>query len=138
MSTKVKGSCLCGEVIYKITGNIGVFQYCHCSRCRKFTGSAHASNLFTKPDQFLWLEGESYIGRYAPKDTKYFTTAFCKQCGSSLPWQSKNGQTIIVPAGTLDNHPGIDPVQNIFCGSKAEWYTPPSELPQYEQLPSKQ
>ena len=34
---QVTGSCLCKNVSYEITGNMGVFQYCHCSRCRKFT-----------------------------------------------------------------------------------------------------
>lgn len=137
MSKHTKGNCLCGEVSYEITDNIGVFQYCHCSRCRKVTGSAFASNLFTKPDKFSWLKGEEFVGNYSPEDTKYFSTAFCKQCGSSLPWFSKNGQTVIIPAGTLESHPGITPIQNIFCGSKADWYTPPSDLPENETLPSK-
>ena len=56
-----KGSCLCGEVEFEVTGNMGIFQYCHCSRCRKFTGSAHASNLFVSPDQFNWLKGEQSV-----------------------------------------------------------------------------
>ena len=137
MNMVAKGSCLCGDVSYEITGNVGVFQYCHCSRCRKFTGSAFASNIFTSPEQFSWIKGDSLIATYEPTNTKYFATSFCKQCGSSLPWKSKNGQIIIVPAGTLDDHPGIYPIQNIFCASKAEWYKPPSELPEYDQLPTK-
>jgi hypothetical protein len=47
---RVTGSCLCGEVSYAIKGNMGIFQYCNCSRCRKFSGSAFASNLFVAPD----------------------------------------------------------------------------------------
>ena len=43
----IEGKCLCGNVRYRITGPILNFQYCHCSRCRKFTGSAHAANVFT-------------------------------------------------------------------------------------------
>lgn len=137
MSTKVKGSCLCSSVSYEITGNIGLFQYCHCSRCRKFTGSAHAANLFVKPDQFLWLKGENLLGNYAPEESKHFTTAFCKQCGSSLPWSPKTGGVVIIPAGTLDEHPGIEPIQSIFYASKAEWYISPSELPFHDALPKK-
>ena len=131
------GSCFCAEVSYEITGNIGIFQYCHCSRCRKFTGSAHAANIFVKTDQFRWLKGESFVSTYTPEDTKYFSTAFCKRCGSSLPWLSKNGKVIVVPAGTLDGHPGIEPSQNIFCASKAEWYKPADELLQFDELPTK-
>ena len=131
------GHCLCGEVSYRISGNLGIFQYCHCSRCRKFTGSAFAANLFVSPDNFQWLSGETLVACYTPEDTKYFATSFCKQCGSSLPWYSKGGKAVIVPAGTLDEHPDIEPKQNIFCASKAQWYIAPSDLPEYDEYNKK-
>ena len=55
-SETVTGSCLCGEVQYQVVGNLGIFQYCHCSRCQKFTGSAHAANLFVADTHFHALE----------------------------------------------------------------------------------
>ena len=132
---KVTGSCLCHEVSYEINGNMGVFQYCHCSRCRKTTGSAHAANLFVAPGDFNWSTGEEFVGRYDPDFTKYFATSFCKKCGSSLPWLSKSGKVVIVPAGTLDGDPGIRPSKNIFCGSNAEWYTSAESLPEFDEGP---
>ena len=131
----VTGSCLCGKVHYELKNNLGVFQYCHCSRCRKFTGSAHAANIFVAPDDFHWLAGEEYVGRYDPEHTKYFATAFCKRCGSSLPWLSKSGRVVVVPAGTLDEDPGIRPDKNIFCASRAEWYISVESLPQHDEGP---
>ena len=130
---KVSGSCFCKKGNYEITGNMGVFQYCHCSRCQKVTGSAHASNVFVSPDDFKWLSGEDSVGRYDPPETKYFATSFCKNCGSSLPWLSKSGQVVIVPAGSLDDDPGIRPTKNIFCGSRSVWYTAASSLPEHEE-----
>jgi len=132
---EVTGSCLCKKVSYRVTGNMGVFQYCHCSRCRKFTGSAHAANMFVAPADFSWLTGEEFVGRYDPEHTKYFTTCFCKNCGSSLPWLSKSGRLVVIPAGTLDGDPGIRPGQNIFYASKADWYTHASDLPEFDELP---
>lgn len=137
-SSKVTGSCLCGKVSYEISGNLGIFQYCHCSRCRKFTGSAHAANLLVFPEQFKWLFGEELVGRFEPKETKHFATSFCKCCGSSLPWLGKSKKAVVIPAGTLDADPEIKPFQNIFWGSKAEWYKEANELVKYEELPSKQ
>jgi len=133
----VNGSCLCGEVNYQISGNIGIFQNCHCSRCRKFTGSNYASNLMTSIEQFSWTKGEEFVNKYAPTETKYFTTAFCMQCGSSLPWLSKNSKVMIIPIGTLDEDPQIKPSQNVFCASQAKWYTPASDLPNYDALPER-
>ena len=131
------GSCFCNKVSYEITDNLGIFQYCHRSRCRKFTGSAFAANILVLPKDFKWLSGEEYVGRYEPTDTKYFATCFCKNCGSSLPWLGKTGTAVIIPAGTLNDDPMINPIQNIFCGSKAIWYIEPNTLPHYEELPPK-
>ncbi len=136
-SSKVLGQCFCGRVSYEVSGNLGIFQYCHCSRCRKFTGSAHAANLLVSPEHFRWLGGEEHVGRYEPEDTKHFATSFCKVCGSSLPWLGKTGKAVVVPAGTLDTDPGIRPFQNIFWGSRAPWYEEASGLPKYDELPPK-
>ena len=105
----MKGSCVCGKVEYEITPPFRVFQYCHCSRCRKFTGSAHATNIFVPPEQFRWIKGEDSVGRYEHPDAKYWATCFCKNCGSSLPWAVQGGANVVVPAGTLDDDPEIDP-----------------------------
>lgn len=132
---KVKGSCLCGKVAYQFSESIGIFQYCHCERCRKFTGSAHAANIFVKPEHFEWRSGEKLVGRYQLPDAKYFATCFCKNCGSSLPWLIQSGKTVVVPAGGLDDDPGIKPIQNIFCAFDAAWYVPASELKNFDGLP---
>jgi hypothetical protein len=134
---QAKGSCLCGHVSYEIQGHLGIFQYCHCSRCRKFTGSAFAANLLVRPESFRWLTGESNVGRYELPEAKHFATGFCKHCGSSLPWLSQSGKAVIVPAGSLDDDPQIKPMQNIFFASRPIWYTPPALLPEYDELPKR-
>ena len=131
----INGSCLCGNVRYQYKGEPLAFQYCHCSRCRKFTSSAHAANIIIKPDQFEWLSGEDQVGRYELPDAKHFATGFCKTCGSSTPWINKSGRALIIPAGTLDDDPGTRPVQNIFFGSRAPWYVDASELMKWYELP---
>ena len=133
----VSGRCLCKKVSYAIKGHLGIFQYCHCSRCRKFTGSAFAANLLVSPADFQWLSGEEFVGRYELEDAKHFATSFCTHCGSSLPWLGKSGQAVVVPAGTLDDDPGIQPLQTIFWGSRAVWYAEPNTLPKQDQLPLK-
>jgi hypothetical protein len=135
--TLATGKCLCGAVSYEISGNLGIFQYCHCSRCRKFTGSAHATNIIVAPEQFKWLSGEEYVERYELEEARHFATCFCKRCGSSLPWLTQSNKAVVVPAGTLDTDPGIRPSQNIFWGSKACWYADADDLIKYEELPDR-
>ncbi len=134
MSDAINGSCLCGGVTYRFRGPEYVFQYCHCSRCRKFTGSAHASNILVKPENFEWLSGDDLVGRYELPDARHFATCFCTRCGSSLPWLSQSGGAVIVPAGTLDEDPGIRPTQNIFFASQAPWRVEVDSIVQYDEL----
>lgn len=136
-NNKITGSCLCGSVSYQYEGPARVFQYCHCSRCRKFTGTAHASNIIVDPPQFQWLSGEEYVGRFEHPEAKHFATSFCKNCGSSLPWPTKSGKAVIVPAGTLDDDPGEKPIHNIYYADKAPWYEHVDSLKKYDALPVK-
>jgi len=132
---KITGSCLCDAVRYELSDTLGIFQYCHCSRCRKFTGSAHASNLFVKPEHFSWNQGEAFVGRYEPEDTKHFATCFCRHCGSSLPWVNKSKSLVIVPAGTLDDEPPLQPKQSIYWDSRAPWFRCVGQLKKFDELP---
>lgn len=131
----MKGSCLCGQVQYAIEPPLKIFQFCHCSRCQKFTGSMHSANIFVPPEQFRWVAGENLVGRYELPDSKYLTTAFCQSCGSSLPATIKGGSNVIVPAGTLDDDPGIRPQRSVFWGSRAVWCVETGELDKHDELP---
>jgi hypothetical protein len=135
MSQSIKGSCLCGAVSYQFHGPEYVFQYCHCSRCRKFTGSAHASNIIVNPKYFEWLQGEDQVGRFEHPEAKHYATCFCKRCGSSLPWMAKSGASIVIPAGTLDEDPGMRPTQNIHWKDRAAWREAVESLAQHDELP---
>ncbi len=133
----ITGSCLCGKVAFQFSGPIKLFQYCHCSRCRKVTGSAHSANIIVDPEQFRWIQGEELIGRYEVPDAKHFATSFCTHCGSNLPWLAKTGKAIVIPAGALDEAPETKPFQNIFWVDRAKWYENVDHLPKYDRLPKK-
>lgn len=48
-------------------------------------------------------------------------TTFCRTCGSPLPRFHPNGKIYFVPAGVLDDDPGVKIERHIFVGSKAPW-----------------
>ena len=75
--TTLKGSCLCGAVKYRVTGEPTRFFHCHCSRCRKATGTGHASNLFLQPGTLEWLGGAEQLRSFKVPEAKRFTNAFC-------------------------------------------------------------
>lgn len=133
-----RGSCLCGEVEYEVTGEATRFYHCHCQRCRKATGTGHASNLFIKAGEVNWLKGEARIARYKIPEAERFTNSFCTQCGSRLPRYVPELKVVMLPAGSLDNEPDIKPQAHIFNDSRASWSCRDGDIPSFaEYMPEK-
>lgn len=129
------GSCLCKEVKYRVTGRVARFTLCHCERCRKATGSGHTSNLMLAEGRVEWTQGEEFVRRYKVPDAERYSTSFCAHCGSPLPRLVPKIALIAVPAGSLDEDPGIIPQAHIFWDSRAQWVVPEPELPIYGEYP---
>ncbi|MFT5193821.1 MAG: hypothetical protein ACI9EW_001369 [Cellvibrionaceae bacterium] len=133
---KLKGSCLCGRVTYQVTADFAHFHMCHCTQCQKATGSAHASNLFTKAENFTWLSGAELVKRY-DMPGRAISQAFCTECGSGLPFPSKSGSgMMVIPAGTLDDQPEMSPQDNIFWNERANWYEDGLSAEHFDQFPT--
>lgn len=126
------GSCLCGSVRYKIEGAPLAFYHCHCQRCRKTTGTGHASNLRIDAKNIQWMSGENLIKRYKVQQAERFRNDFCGQCGSPLPRFFEEVGFIVLPAGTLDEEPELIPNARIFYPSRAQWSCC-DNLPTYEE-----
>jgi hypothetical protein len=111
------------------------FQYCHCSRCRKRTGSIHAANLAVPADQLTWVRGREAVRPFELATATSWGNAFCTTCGSGLPWLTRNGRAYIVPSGALDDDPVERPTRNIHVASRAAWEVPAASLPDFDADP---
>jgi hypothetical protein len=129
------GSCLCGSVAYEIEGEVMRFYHCHCQRCRKASGTGHATNIIIKPSKVRWTAGEALLKQYKVPEAKRFSTNFCSSCGSLMPRIAPDMSIGVIPAGTLDADPGILPEARIFGGSRSSWSCDNSDLPVYETYP---
>ena len=128
-----KGSCLCGSIEYEVDKPFLFFKYCHCSRCRKASGSAFLPNIMVKAPQFKWTKGKDLVKRFKPETAKLFCTGFCPNCGSAMPWYSRNEKYVIIPAGSLDDDPECKPQNSIFWDSKAPWYTDTCDMEKFAE-----
>ena len=128
-SGSLSGSCLCGAVRFEVDPPFTAFRYCHCSRCQKASGSAHAANAFLPEAQFRWLSGESLIKQFDLPQAQRFSVWFCTQCGSRVPHRVRGRSDMLIPAGLLDQAPDQRPENSIFWGSRAAWYVMPDEMP---------
>ena len=131
----LKGSCLCGAVRYVVSGEATRFYHCHCSRCRKATGTGHASNLFMQPGTLEWTSGEEQVRQFKVPEAQRFTNSFCATCGSRLPRDAKAMGFVFIPAGSLDDEPPIGPQARIFVGSRTRWSCPDGGLAAHDGYP---
>ena len=115
----ISGSCLCGNVRFEIDGRVSPIGLCHCSLCRKETGTGAAAQLITSRKSLRFTAGEHLLNTFHKPSG--FGTRFCTQCGSPMPKLHPSGKIYWVPAGALDDDPGVPVAMHIYVGSKAPW-----------------
>ena len=130
-----RGSCVCGAVAFEVTPPYRFFQYCHCTRCRKRSGSIHAANIAVPAEQLVFLRGQEHVKRFELATASNWSNCFCDVCGSGLPWKTRNGKAYVVPAGALDDDPVARPTRNVWVGSRAAWEIAAAELPAFDEEP---
>lgn len=131
------GECLCGACRYIIkTEKPHVMFLCHCSRCRKETGTIHGASAFFNDAQLLWEKGQDNVAHFKLENTKK-ERAFCKTCASSLPrYEGEN--TLVLPVGTLDDDAFLNPTAHIHHKSRASWVDKVHDLKRFDELPTAQ
>ena len=129
------GACLCGAVRFQISGEFESFFLCHCSRCRKDTGSSHAANLFSTNAELTWLSGRDQIKTYRLPQTRH-ERSFCIECGSALPSVQMDDAVVVVPAGSLDSAVTVRPTARICYSSRADWDNALDQVPKVDGLPT--
>lgn len=129
----ITGQCLCGEVHIELSGAISDIIHCHCSLCRKNSGTAYATNGFVNAAQFSVVKGRDRLSAFSfkPGRTRYF----CEHCGS--PVYSANDDDphrYRLRLGILDSDIVERPISHNFVSSKANWEDLDATLPRYDSF----
>jgi len=128
------GGCLCGAVRYEISGPVRAAEYCHCSMCRKASGSAFSSNAEVAAVDFRWVAGSELLSEFASSAQR--RKCFCSTCGSHLVIRRLDDPgTIIVTLGTIDSDAGVRPNRHVFVDSRATWFEITDDLAQFHVYP---
>jgi hypothetical protein len=123
------GSCLCGAVRYTVADAFAYAANCHCSNCRRTTGSAFKPFAGIERDRLRITEGVENLMIFGEETAN---NTHCKTCGSLLFSVVREGAFAHVAMGTLLDDPTIRPNEHIFVGCKAPWFDITDDLPQYE------
>lgn len=127
---KLRGKCLCGAARYEVTDEFLYAVNCHCSKCRRTTGSAFKPLAGIERRKLRVTRGAGSLMRYGDEDAH---DAHCGSCGSLLYSVVRDGLFVHVAMGSLVDGPAIRPTAHIFAGSKAPWFTITDDLPQFEE-----
>jgi hypothetical protein len=128
---RLRGSCGCGAVRYRVADEFLYAANCHCSRCRAATGSAFKAFAGIERPKLELTDGADALlvhGEDALNDTR------CASCGSLLYSVVREGEYVHVAMGSLVDPPSIRPSEHIYVGSKAAWYEITDDLPQNDEL----
>ncbi len=128
----MRGRCLCGQVEFEILGADPRLYQCHCSLCRKQSGSAASAGAIIAKENFRWLSGHDGISSWVA-DTG-FRSHFCSNCGCPVPNPFSTAY-FWVPAGLLDHAGPLEIAVHLFVGSKASWDMVSSSGIKFETMP---
>jgi len=103
-----EGSCFCGAVKLKVTGEPVAMGYCHCTSCRSWSaGPVNAFSLW-KPESVTVTQGANQIGTFAK--TPASERKWCMRCGGHLMSAHPAWNLVDVYAATIPSFrfkPGV-------------------------------
>jgi len=114
------GQCSCGAVGFEIWAPLSDIYVCHCSICRRSTGSNGIALVIVDNNDFAWTRGEDQIRRWDKPNADWHSW-FCGTCGAKVPGINDPSR-MFVPAALLDS--GDDNLtvrHHIWVDSRAHW-----------------
>ena len=123
-----RGSCLCGNIKFEVTGELNAIDACHCTECRKYSGHFFVSTDILRSN--LKLNDESRIKWFSSSEK--VQRGFCPDCGSSLFWSPTKLDWISVAMGAFDTTTTTQLQMHIHVSEKGDYYDISDNLPQKE------
>jgi hypothetical protein len=114
-----------------------IVHACHCTICRRRTGSAFAVNLWIERERVHLLKGELNSCRTPGIEGNEASESWsCSNCSTTLWTQYGDSSAVswFVRAGTLDEPGQFPPDVHIFTRSKLPWVTIPDNAAAHDDL----
>ena len=116
-ATVLTGSCLCGACVLTAVPQAEHAGVCHCGQCNKWSGGMFIGLYCGETIQFK--EGspvKSYRG------SAWGERLFCGECGSTLVWQTQDGQHQTASVHLFDDPSAFPLTDEIFIDRKPSSY----------------
>lgn len=128
-SKLLRGGCYCDTVQFEVADEFRYAMNCHCSDCRRATGSAFKPFAGIAREKLRLTKGDENLLRFGDPAADH--DVHCQTCGSLLYSVLQAGTRLHVVMGTLLDEPSIRPAAHIFVSDKAPWFEITDTLPQF-------
>lgn len=129
------GSCLCGQVQYRLNAEPVMARICWCRDCQRIASNGTVNAVF--PSASIEITGTlgEHVG--TAESGNQVRRRFCPRCGSHLFADSTGRPNFtVVRAGTLSDPSSIKPVANIWSRSAPAWACLDASLERIERQPA--
>ena len=132
---RLTGGCLCGRHRYTIMATPKYVYYCHCSMCRKASGSIVGAWLTVASESFLLDPSEVPLSVFPSSER--FERHFCSVCGSHILFCRRGSQPEYVEVchGSLDAPEECPPQNHIWTSAQLPFVSLDTHLPSWSTEP---
>ena len=129
----MKGSCLCGSVEFEVDGDEFNIYQCHCTLCKKQSGTTSNSSAIVGKESLRFIRGSELISSWV-KDTG-FRSDFCSKCGSPVPNPLRGFDLYWVPVGLLPVSTKITVVAHLCTSTISSWHLLEPGVSKFQDVP---
>ncbi|KAI0916163.1 hypothetical protein AcV5_003177 [Taiwanofungus camphoratus] len=125
----MQGSCFCGSISYKLSGDPILSAFCHCTQCQRLAGCPFVHTIHFESTRFIWTHSEphdSHLDTYTIPSKPWKTRYRCRNCGVCVTGRnSKTGHCSVWGAhlergedGKVKDWDIVKPTAHIFYGTR--------------------
>ncbi len=135
MTTGFSGGCLCGAVRFQSTADPQVVGHCHCTDCRKSSGTGHCTHLVV-PESAFTVTGTVTFHERPADSGNIVSRGFCGICGSPIFSRNAAMPGVVFPRASVLDDPEIARPQMVVYASRApSWDRVDPGLPAFATMP---
>lgn len=130
-----EGGCVCGAVRYRVKNPPTVALVCHCTFCRRRTGSAFGVGAYFRDEDVEFLAGERGSYEHRSDETRrWLKVEFCNRCGGNITWTLElRPGTRAIAAGSFDDPSWLRIERHIWTRSATGWALIPEGMNTFAQ-----
>jgi hypothetical protein len=120
--------CACGAATITVSGEPQTHVVCHCSNCKRRTGSAFGISTYFAREHVVQTSGETEVYAFHHTAQNHDQQRhFCKRCGTTLFWTLSTMPALIGVAGGCFAEQDLgEPRMSVTHSKKMAWLELPA------------